>query len=129
MEKAKVEGQEFDLLKQEINFDERSWQVYLRKISEYDLRVLHLKDEWMHKRYEGVKQASQAFLDKRATILCYPEKFSPGTALEKVQEIKKESEQLMKQLNCQRLATGLALFLGNGFKFLLCFYCAYTSIL
>ncbi|CAK9034566.1 unnamed protein product, partial [Durusdinium trenchii] len=67
------------------------------------LKMLHLKDEWLHKRYGVVKQAAQSFLDTRVTLLAYPEKFGPGTALETCDEIKKESEQWLKKLNCKSM--------------------------
>ena len=82
VERAKVEGQEFELVKQEILFDERSWEVYQRKVSEYDLRTLHLKDDWLHKRYDIVKNAANAFIEQKVSLFSFPDKFTPGTALE-----------------------------------------------
>lgn len=107
-ERAKVEVHEFELTKQELQYDERAWDVYTRKVLEYDLRVLHLKDEWLHKRYSVVKQAATAFLDQRVSVLPYPEKCGPGTALELSQAITKEGDRRMKQLNCQTMATNLS---------------------
>ena len=107
-ERAKVEAHEFELTKQELQYDERAWDVYTRKISEYDLRVLHMKDEWLHKRYGVVKQAAAAFLDQRVSLLPFPEKFGPGTALEMSQAITKEGDRRMKHLNCQTMVTNLS---------------------
>ena len=118
-ERIRVEGHEFELLKQEINFDERAWDVYQRKVSEFDLRMLHLKDEWLHKRYGVVKQAAQSFLDTRVTLLAYPEKFGPGTALETCDEIKKESEQWLKKLNRKSMVWGVKNKHLYALKFLL----------
>ena len=106
-ERSKVEAHEFELMKQELQYDERSWDVYTRKVSEYDLRVLHLKDEWLHKRYSMVKQAATSFLEQKVSILPFPEKFGPGTALEMSQAITKDGGRRMKHLNCQTMVTNL----------------------
>ena len=63
-----LEGQQFELLMSELNFDMKSWGVYTRKLGEFDLRVATQKDAWMTQRHARAKQAAEAVLDAKAVV-------------------------------------------------------------
>ena len=62
----KLKEQEYDLLVAEMEYDIKSFRVWKRKIQDYDIRLLSLKDEWMMKRYAAAKSAMEIFLDMKA---------------------------------------------------------------
>ena len=48
---------EFELLKEEISYDERCFDVHRSKLGSYEVRVAHLRDMWSKKRVEKAKEA------------------------------------------------------------------------
>ena len=62
---VKLKEQEYELLVAEMEYDiVKSYRVWKRKIQDYDIRLLSLKDEWMMKRYAAAKSAMEIFLEK-----------------------------------------------------------------
>lgn len=65
---AKLITQAFELCMTELEFDRKSWMVHLRKVHEWDLRVLHQKDTWTIQRHNSAKTAAKAIMDMKAWV-------------------------------------------------------------
>lgn len=64
---AKLRCQEFELLVAEIDYDIKTYEVWKKKCSDYEIRLLSLKDDWLMKRHSAAKSAMELFLDTKAS--------------------------------------------------------------
>lgn len=62
----KLRAQEYDLVVAEIEYDIKSYTVWKKKIQDYEIRLLSLKDDWLLKRHSCAKTATELFLDSKA---------------------------------------------------------------
>ncbi|CAE6968511.1 unnamed protein product [Symbiodinium sp. CCMP2456] len=71
LDKAQMEldATTFALLKQEIEFDLQSFQVFLANTASHDSTVAHQKNLWRRKLHDEAMGAAEAYLDRHAT--CY----------------------------------------------------------
>lgn len=62
-----LESKQFEVLMEELEHDVKSWQVHLRKISEFDLRVVSQKDSWNLQRHAAAKSAAASIIAQKAS--------------------------------------------------------------
>ncbi len=63
----KLRAQEYELLVAEIEYDIKTWTVWKKKIQDFEIRLLSLKDDWLLKRHAAAKTATEFFLDSKAS--------------------------------------------------------------
>ena len=55
--KQALDAANYKLLLEEIEYDEKCMAVYLQKVSNFEVRQAHQRDEWVKKRLDRAKQA------------------------------------------------------------------------
>ena len=79
---AKLRGQEFELLLAEMEYDMKTFKVWKKKVQDYEIRLLSLKDDWLMKRHSAAKSAMKLFLDTKASgVKTYPKVLGLGLNL------------------------------------------------
>ncbi|CAK8998958.1 unnamed protein product [Durusdinium trenchii] len=78
---AELDSAGYQLLMEEIAYDERCLQVFQGKVSNFEIRVTQLKDSWRQKRFEHAMGATQKWLDSNVESFAWPSKFDSGSAL------------------------------------------------
>lgn len=61
-----LDAASYMLALEEIAYDERCLQVYLGKMSNHEVRITQLKEQWNRKRQEGAKEAVHKWVDQHA---------------------------------------------------------------
>ena len=64
---AKLQGQEFQLVLAEMEYDMKTFKVWQKKVQDYEIRLISLKDDWLMKRHSAAKSAMELFLDTKAS--------------------------------------------------------------
>ena len=59
----------YQLLLEELQFDERCLEVYKGKLSNFEVRVAQLRDSWRQKRNQHAKDAILKWLDSNVSQL------------------------------------------------------------
>ena len=54
----KLRAQEYELLVAEIEYGIKTWTVWKKKIQDFEIRLLSLKDDWLLKRHAAAKTAT-----------------------------------------------------------------------
>ena len=57
----------YQLLLEEIAFDEKCLEVHKGKMSNYEVRIAQLRDQWRQKRTEHAKDAVHKWVDKNVS--------------------------------------------------------------
>ena len=65
--KAALDASSFKLLLDEIKYDEQCLEVYLQKVENYGVRLLHQRDAWTKKRLERAKEAVNDWWDAKVS--------------------------------------------------------------
>lgn len=62
----KLRNQEYDLILAEIEYDKKTFRVWKKKIQDFEIRCLSLKDDWMMKRHSAAKSAMDLYMETKA---------------------------------------------------------------
>jgi hypothetical protein len=54
----------YQLALEEVAYDEKCLEVYLSKLSNFEVRVKQLKEQWNRKRQDGAKEAIHSWMDQ-----------------------------------------------------------------
>lgn len=65
----------YQLALEEIAYDEKCLEVFKSKLSDYEIRVAQLKEQWVRKRLDGAKEAVHKWMDQYAPRLTNMEYF------------------------------------------------------
>ena len=63
---AKLRAQEYELVIAEMEYDIKTFTVW-KKIQDFEIRLLSLKDDWLLKRHAAAKTATELFLESKAS--------------------------------------------------------------
>lgn len=64
----KLREQQYSLMAAEVDFDLKSYRVWLRRVQDYELRLLSQKDEWLMKRHQAAKVAMDVYLESKVGL-------------------------------------------------------------
>ncbi len=62
----KLRHQEYDLILAEIEYDLKSFRVWKKKVQDFEIRLLSLKDDWLMKRHSAAKSAMELYMETKA---------------------------------------------------------------
>ena len=100
-----LENAQFELLKEELQYDQKCLGVHLQKIQNHTVRVAHLKDEWLKKRFDRARQGVNAWWDKNVSEFVWPDKFNAGTGLSMMKDLETSGEKWQAALGCRQIAS------------------------
>ncbi|CAE7471477.1 unnamed protein product, partial [Symbiodinium sp. CCMP2456] len=63
--KAALDNQAYQLMVEEIGYDEQCLDVYQRKLQDFAVRVIHQKDTWLKKRLDRASDAARQWWDTK----------------------------------------------------------------
>ena len=59
-----LDNSNYHLALEEIAYDEKCLEVYQSKLSNFEVRVRQLKEQWTRKRQDGAKEAIHGWMDQ-----------------------------------------------------------------
>lgn len=66
--KAQLDLANFKLMLEEVEYDQKCIDIYLKKVSDYKVRVIHSRDEWTKKKLDRAKQAVDGWMRAKAGL-------------------------------------------------------------
>ena len=66
--KASLDVAAYNLLMEELEYDCKCIDVYLQKLSNYKIRLVHQRDEWVKKRLDRAKGAVDQWMRAKAMV-------------------------------------------------------------
>ncbi|CAJ1437658.1 unnamed protein product [Effrenium voratum] len=98
------------LLKEELEYDEKCLAVFQQKITNFEIRLAHQRDEWVKKRLDRAKAAACQWWDMKVSCHSWPEKFDGGSALVMMKEVE---ESLAVWIRTLQLRSAAIIFVAN----------------
>ena len=59
-----LDNANYTLTLEEVDYDEKCLEVYLSKLSNFEVRVRQLKEQWNRKRQDSAKEAIHGWMDQ-----------------------------------------------------------------
>ncbi|CAJ1415144.1 unnamed protein product, partial [Effrenium voratum] len=82
-----LDAAQYKMVLEEIGYDEQCLQVFQEKISNYQVRMMHLQDSWVDKQLKTAREAISKWWEANVCPNAWPSKFDSGSALQMLKDL------------------------------------------